>query len=230
MKDNQLVNYQFGLNKNNTSLLNNNEFKTSSNTLSEYNESNNNTEVKTHVQNNQLYSYHVKSKEISKFKSFEDNCNNVDHNKIKQNPVYFTKISKDDANSSLLNTESLNISRECNELSSINNANISSIVNYKKSIQLCRIDELKTMGLNAELLNGIYHHGFHNLLDFQYKYISNCINKRDVIFQSYPCVGKSVMCFISLLHNIDTSINECQAIILVPTLELALSAQKVLYK
>lgn len=158
----------------------------------------------------------------------EKNCNvNVDHIKINQNFVYQNNAPKDDVNSSLLNIKSFNIFNDCNDLSYNINTKISFIEDHKKPLHLGSTYGFNTLGLNAELLDGINQYGFQNLLAFQHKYISHCINKRDVIIHSYPCVGKSTMCFISVLQKIDTSVNECQAIILVPTLELALSAQRV---
>lgn len=179
----------------------------------EYNESKDNVEI-----------------ESKEFKSFENVSNGADHsykNEIHSSVCLSNSLHDEiEIKSSLLNIDDSSVSRECNDLSTnINHGTLSSINNDEKSI--CYMNEFNTMGLKVELLNGIHQHGFQNLTTLQLQYIPYCINGRDIIFHSYPCVGKSIMCFISLLQRIDTSLDICQAIVLVPTLELALSTQKV---
>lgn len=200
-----------------------------SNIFRECNEEKINNEVKAHVQKDQSYFNQSKSMVTSDsdITNPEKTLNNLDYNEINRNLVYQTNVPKDDVNSLLLNIKSYNIFKDYDDLSYNINTNIYFNDDHKKPLQLGSIHGFNTLGLNDELLNGIYQHGFQKLLAFQHKYISHCINKRDVIIHSYPCVGKSTMCFISVLQKIDTSINECQAIILVSTLELALLAQRV---
>jgi len=180
------------------------------------------------IQNDQLCNQLV-SKDISVIKSLENICNDInknDKNEIHK-PVCSINILKGNIGikSSLLNTDDFLVSRECNDILIDVNAKPSSINDDEKSG--CDMDEFNIMGLNIELLNGIHQHGIQDLTNLQLKCISYCINRRDIICHSYPCIGKSTMCFISLLQMIDVNLNECQAIVLVPTLELALSAQKV---
>lgn len=119
------------------------------------------------------------------------------------------------------------LTKDVNDLSA--NFNIESSSNSDN--QPCSTKELSTvlsMCLNVNLLKGIYQHGYQNLTPLQLKCLSHCMNKQDLIFYSNPYVGKTTMCLISVLQMINTSLNECQAVVLVPTSELALSAQKVL--
>lgn len=190
----------------------------------ECNDSELNKEEEFHLQNELLCNHQRESK-------FESVHNGVDYNYHKNenpNPVSSTDFSMDEIKmkSELLNAAGslLHVSREGdNLLTNDNNVKLSSL--NKNDKQSCHIDDLH---LNVELLNGIHQHGIQDLMTLQLQCISHCVKGRDIIFYSYPCVGKSIMCFISVLQKIDTSINECQAIVLVPTLVLALSAQKVI--
>lgn len=178
------------------------------------------------IQNNQLFNHQFESKDISEIKSYENICNDVDQsdkNEIHE-PICSISISKSDLviKSSILNTENLFVSRECSD-KLIDEPSSSNDDDKSKSYK----DEFSIVDLNVELLNGIHQHGIQELMTLQLKFMSFFINKRDIIFHSYPCIGKSTVCFISVLQTIDTNLNECQAVILVPTLELALSAQKV---
>jgi len=148
--------------------------------------------------------------------SFKNICSPVIHHN--ENEIFntFCSNNKVKITSSLFNIEELN-----NYLANTND-NLSSINNNEKCMLLNR-----TIDLKDELLNGIHQHGIQNLMSSQQQCLSHYINGRDVILHSYPCMGKSTVCFISVLQRINTSLNECQAIVFVPTLELALSAQKV---
>jgi len=164
------------------------------------------------------------SKDIIEIKSVKHECSDADQKEIRQ-PVCSINISKDNVGieMSLLNTE--DVLRERDNMSIDVNAKPFSIDGAEKSKHYT--DELTALNLNVKLLNGIHQHGIKDLMPLQLKCLFHCINRRDVIFHSYPCIGKSTVGFISVLQMIDTNLNECQAIVLVPTLELALSAQKV---
>lgn len=182
-----------------------------------------NTEVENLVYNDKLYDYEFESKYISEIKSSTNICNSIIHynkNKI-HNPV--CPNDKVKITSSLFNTEGSNVLRELNNSFTNINDKLPSINNNEKPMLLYH-----TINLKDELLNGIHRHGIQDLMSLQQQCMSHYINGRDVIFHSYPCVGKSTVCLISVLQRINTSLNECQAIVLVPTLELALSAQKTM--
>ncbi|XP_060862673.1 uncharacterized protein LOC132939499 [Metopolophium dirhodum] len=172
-----------------------------------------NTEVECQVFNGQLYNHQLESN----IKSFKNICNSVIH--YNENDIHNLVCSNDKVKttSTLFNTEKFNYS-----LTNTNDK-LSSINNNEKPMRLYR-----TINLKDELLNGIHQHGIQDLMSLQQKCMFHYINGHDVIFYSYPCVGKSTVCLISVLQRINTSLNECQAIILVPTLELALSAQKTM--
>jgi len=77
------------------------------------------------------------------------------------------------------------------------------------------------MGLKDELLRGIYAYGFEKPSAIQQRAILPCISGKDVIAQAQSGTGKTATFVISILQRIDTTINECQALILAPTRELA---------
>lgn len=195
----------------------------------EYYEQKKNFLVETPVKNNKPSEQKFKSKEdSSENKNFDNICNYIEHNygNVIHNPIYLKNISKDEINSVMLNIENSDVMKKYNDLSA-NGDKLSTINNDEKSLQPCHIDKFNIMDLNVELLNGIRHHGFKDLMILQQQFLFHCINGRDIIFHSYPCIGKSTICFISVLQKINTSLNECQAVILVPTLELALFGLKV---
>lgn len=195
------------------------------------NEQKKNLMVETHVQSNKLCEQKFESKEdLSENKELlEKNSGNyVEHNNDDEihNPVGLTNISENKFEIKSLNLDIPTVMKKFNNLS-VNTDELSSINNDEKSLPKCHIDKFNIMDLNVELLNGIRHHGLKNLMTLQQKFLFHCTNGRDIIFHSYPCIGKSTMALISVLQMIDTSLNECQAIILVPTLELALFVLKV---
>ena len=77
------------------------------------------------------------------------------------------------------------------------------------------------MNLKDELLRGIYAYGFEKPSAIQQRAILPCISGSDVIAQAQSGTGKTATFVISILQRIDTTINECQALILAPTRELA---------
>lgn len=89
------------------------------------------------------------------------------------------------------------------------------------------IDNFDDMGLKEELLRGIYGYGFEKPSAIQQRAIMPCVKGRDVIAQAQSGTGKTATFSIAILQQIDTSILECQALILAPTRELATQIQKV---
>lgn len=120
------------------------------------------------------------------------------------------------------------VSRKLNNLSANLNEKLSPFGSVNNLMESCIVDEFNVMGLKAELLTAFHKHGFQDFKGYQKLCINCCINGNDVIYHSYPCVGKSTIGILSVLQKIDTSLNKCQAIVLVPTIELALHVQKVL--
>lgn len=83
------------------------------------------------------------------------------------------------------------------------------------------------MSLKEELLRGIYGYGFEKPSAIQQRAIMPCVKGHDVIAQAQSGTGKTATFSIAILQAIDTSIRECQALILAPTRELATQIQKV---
>ncbi|XP_074599800.1 eukaryotic initiation factor 4A-I-like [Brevipalpus obovatus] len=92
-------------------------------------------------------------------------------------------------------------------------------------------DEIVTsfddMGLKEKLLRGIYSYGFEKPSAIQQRAVMPCIRGHDVIAQAQSGTGKTATFSVAILQKIDTSLNECQALILAPTRELAQQIQKV---
>ena len=84
------------------------------------------------------------------------------------------------------------------------------------------------MKLKEKLLRGIYAYGFERPSAIQQRAILPCIMGHDVIAQAQSGTGKTATFAISLLQQIDIELNECQALVLAPTRELAQQIQKVL--
>lgn len=83
------------------------------------------------------------------------------------------------------------------------------------------------MNLNIEVLRGIYSLGFVTPTFLQQRVIMHCLRGYDVIVYSGPNYGRTMTFTIPLLQRINTNLNECQALILVPNRDLAVHIQKV---
>lgn len=83
------------------------------------------------------------------------------------------------------------------------------------------------MDLKEDLLRGIYAYGFEKPSAIQQRAIMPCIKGLDVIAQAQSGTGKTATFSIAILQQIDVTINDCQALILAPTRELAQQIQKV---
>jgi len=93
--------------------------------------------------------------------------------------------------------------------------------------QVEKIDNFDNMNLREELLRGIYSYGFEKPSAIQQKAIVPTISGRDVIAQAQSGTGKTATFSISVLQQLDYSLEACQALILAPTRELASQIQKV---
>ncbi|KAG8200325.1 hypothetical protein JTE90_028508 [Oedothorax gibbosus] len=89
------------------------------------------------------------------------------------------------------------------------------------------VDNFDDMNLREELLRGIYAYGFEKPSAIQQRAIIPCIKGLDVIAQAQSGTGKTATFSIAILQKVDTSLRECQALILAPTRELAQQIQKV---
>jgi len=90
------------------------------------------------------------------------------------------------------------------------------------------IDKFDDMGLNEELLRGIFAYGFEKPSAIQQRAIAPVLKGHDVIAQAQSGTGKTATFCISVLQNLDMTRAETQALIVAPTRELAQQIQKVL--
>ena len=83
--------------------------------------------------------------------------------------------------------------------------------------------------LNPDLLRGIYAHGFEKPSPIQSKSIYHILQGSDLIAQAQSGTGKTGSFSIGLLSKIDISNNSNQALVMVPTHELARQITSVIY-
>lgn len=86
------------------------------------------------------------------------------------------------------------------------------------------------MNLKMPLLRGIYAMGFDTPSPVQAKTILPMVSGKDIIVQESSGGGKTATFSISIIQRIDETKQECQAIILSPTRELALQTHGVISK
>ncbi|KAK4473145.1 hypothetical protein MN116_004328 [Schistosoma mekongi] len=92
------------------------------------------------------------------------------------------------------------------------------------------VDGFEKLGLKSELLRGIYSYGYEKPSAIQQRAIKPSVEGRDVIAQAQSGTGKTATFAISILQRIDVSSNACQALVLVPTRELARQIQTVVQR
>merc|ERR1711990_961246 len=83
------------------------------------------------------------------------------------------------------------------------------------------------MHLREELLRGVYAYGFEKPSAIQQRAIVPCVRGHDVIAQAQSGTGKTATFSISILQQIDTKKESCQALVLAPTRELAQQTRRV---
>lgn len=89
------------------------------------------------------------------------------------------------------------------------------------------ISSFDEMGLNDDLLRGIYGFGFESPSKIQQLSIKPVSNGGDVIGQAQSGTGKTGAFSIGMLNRVDPSVKSLQAIVLLPTRELALQVEDV---
>jgi len=89
------------------------------------------------------------------------------------------------------------------------------------------VETFDGMELPEELLRGIYSYGFEKPSAIQQRAIRPTISGRDLIAQAQSGTGKTATFAIGCLALVDQKVQECQALILAPTRELACQIQKV---
>jgi len=89
------------------------------------------------------------------------------------------------------------------------------------------VENFDDMNLKEKLLRGVYAYGFEKPSVIQQRAIVPCIGGHDVIAQAQSGTGKTATFVISILQKIDMLLDQTQALIVVPTRELAQQIQKV---
>jgi ATP-dependent RNA helicase len=90
------------------------------------------------------------------------------------------------------------------------------------------VPTFEKLGLSDALLRGIYAYGFEKPSAIQQRAIVPILRGRDVIAQSQSGTGKTAVFSIGILGSLDLKSNDCQALVLSPTRELAEQSQKVI--
>ncbi|KVH93982.1 DNA/RNA helicase, DEAD/DEAH box type, N-terminal [Cynara cardunculus var. scolymus] len=89
-------------------------------------------------------------------------------------------------------------------------------------------DSFDAMGLQENLLRGIYAYGFEKPSAIQQRGIVPFTKGLDVIQQAQSGTGKTATFCSGILQQLDYNIIECQALVLAPTRELAQQIEKVM--
>ncbi|GLT61249.1 hypothetical protein SLA2020_339710 [Shorea laevis] len=89
-------------------------------------------------------------------------------------------------------------------------------------------DSFDAMGLQENLLRGIYAYGFEKPSAIQQRGIVPFCKGLDVIQQAQSGTGKTATFCSGILQQLDYSLMECQALVLAPTRELAQQIEKVM--
>ncbi|VEL38389.1 unnamed protein product [Protopolystoma xenopodis] len=89
------------------------------------------------------------------------------------------------------------------------------------------VESFDALNLKETLLRGIYSYGYENPSAIQQRAIKPCIQGRDVLAQAQSGTGKTATFTIGILQRIDNTLNAVQALVLVPTRELAKQIQVV---
>lgn len=88
--------------------------------------------------------------------------------------------------------------------------------------------DFDSMGLQENLLRGIYGYGFERPSVIQQKAVVPFAKGKDLIAQAQSGTGKTATYSIGMLQQLDYSKKLCQGLVLVPTRELALQVQRVI--
>jgi len=90
------------------------------------------------------------------------------------------------------------------------------------------IESFDAMALQDNLLRGIYAYGFEKPSAIQQRAIKPMTMGRDIIAQAQSGTGKTATFAVGILQMLDTTVQDCQALILAPTRELAQQIVKVI--
>lgn len=82
-------------------------------------------------------------------------------------------------------------------------------------------DNFDSLNLNADLLKGVYLHGFTQPSKIQIKGIGSINTGKDCILQSQSGTGKTATYLLGVMNRLEPTETGCQGIIITPTRELA---------
>jgi translation initiation factor 4A len=101
--------------------------------------------------------------------------------------------------------------------------------NYALSQNLEYFDsfEQTELGLNDDILRGIYSYGYEKPSPIQRVAIKPIIDGHDIVVQSHSGTGKTATFIIGLLHRVNPELKETQCIVIANTRELADQISKV---
>lgn len=89
-------------------------------------------------------------------------------------------------------------------------------------------DTFDSLGLPADLVRGLSGYGFTTPSQVQQQAIPAMLSGRDVFAQAPSGTGKTGAFSVGILSRVDPSVKCCQAVVVSPTLELAMQTQRVL--
>jgi len=96
-----------------------------------------------------------------------------------------------------------------------------------EDVTLTKGSDFEEFGLKRELLMGIFEKGYERPSPIQEQTVPLAIFGRDILARAKNGTGKTAAFIIPCLERVDTSKNEIQIVILVPTRELALQTSHV---
>eukprot|EP00817_Percolomonadidae_sp_ATCC50343_P004810 CAMPEP_0117419286 /NCGR_PEP_ID=MMETSP0758-20121206/882_1 /TAXON_ID=63605 /ORGANISM="Percolomonas cosmopolitus, Strain AE-1 (ATCC 50343)" /LENGTH=384 /DNA_ID=CAMNT_0005200267 /DNA_START=198 /DNA_END=1352 /DNA_ORIENTATION=+ len=92
------------------------------------------------------------------------------------------------------------------------------------------MDSFSDMSLKKEIEMGLLEYGFDKPTLVQERAIPQALLGKDIVARAKNGTGKTASFVIPILQQIDTSLNEIQAVVLVPVRELTLQIAEVFYK
>ena len=99
---------------------------------------------------------------------------------------------------------------------------------HEDTQEVTEIKKWDELDISQDLLRGIYSYGFEHPSPIQAKAIRPIIEKHDVVAQAQSGTGKTAAFTIGLLSRIDLEMQQVQAVVLVPTRELATQITQVI--
>jgi ATP-dependent RNA helicase len=101
-------------------------------------------------------------------------------------------------------------------------------IEFETSEEVTVVPSFDSMGLNQNLLRGIFAYGFEKPSAIQQRAIVPVIKGRDVIAQAQSGTGKTATFSMGILQCVDPTLRETQALVLSPTRELAQQIESVI--